>query len=346
MDDDLISPIITSNITLGEDSEGNTTVNQYTILRKIGEGSYGKVKLCSFNNRFYAVKVINKANLRKRREIHRNPEGKIIVKNALEDISQEIAIMKKLKHQNIVKLREVIDDEECDKMYMIMVYCHKGSLLEWDDDVQMFVSPWNNNDPIPEVLIRKFFRDMVCGLEYLHYHNIVHRDLKPQNIMLNDNWLVKIADFGQATFFQGSDKLNKSLGTIQFSPPECCGDARQEFSGKAADIWALGLTLYALVYKRLPFPVESILQVFESIQSFNLEFYPPINPELERLLRRLLDKNPDTRAKIFEILQDPWLNRDCNPLSPSRYERIIPTNEEISHAVKPITMVVLAVSVI
>ena len=59
-------------------------------------------------------------------------------------------------------------------------------------------------------LIRKIFRDMVCGLEYLHYHNIIHRDLKPQNIMITDKWLVKIGDFGQATIFEGSDRQNKS----------------------------------------------------------------------------------------------------------------------------------------
>ena len=343
MEDDLVSPIITCNISFGEDSEGHPTVNQYTLLRKIGEGSYGKVKLCSYNGRFYAVKVINKANLRKRREIHRNAEGKIIVKNALEDIAHEVAIMKKLRHQNIVKLREVIDDEECDKMYMIMFYCHKGSLLEWDEDNQVFYSPWNNNQPIPEHLIRKFFRDMVSGIEYLHYHNIIHRDLKPQNILLTDNFLAKIGDFGQAAFFEGSDKQKKTLGTVHFVPPESCGDDRKEFSGKAADIWALGLILYALIFKKLPFPVVNMLQMFENIQNFKLEFEFPLNPELELLMRKLLEKNPEHRAKIYEILLDSWLNRDCNPLSPGLYERIVPTHEEISQAVKPITTVVLAV---
>ena len=130
MEEDLKSPIVTSSARLGKDSKGNKTINQYSLLRKIGEGSVGKVKLCACGPRYYAVKVINKELLRKKREIHRNSEGKIVVKNALDDIAHEVAIMKKLKHQNIVKLHEVIDDEECDKLYMIIVYCEKGSLME------------------------------------------------------------------------------------------------------------------------------------------------------------------------------------------------------------------------
>jgi Serine/threonine protein kinase len=154
-------------------------------------------------------------------------------------------------------------------------------------------------------LIRKIFRDMVCGLEYLHYHNIIHRDLKPQNIMITDKWLVKIGDFGQATIFEGSDRQNKSLGTFQFFPPECCRPGTQEYSGKAADIWALGLTLYSIIYKKLPYAANSIIEIFDNILSFRLVFEPEIDKELEFLIRRLLDKNPETRIKLFEVLQDP-----------------------------------------
>lgn len=342
MEDDLRSPIITQNLIVGTDSEGNTTINQYSILRKIGEGSYGKVKLCSSGASYFAMKVINKELLRKRREIHRSPEGVTRVKNALEDIAHEVAIMKKLKHEN-VRLREVIDNEESDKMYMVMVFCEQGSLLEWDEDHQVFYSPWNNNEPIKESYIRKIFRDIVCGLEYLHYHNIIHRDLKPQNIMLTARWQAKIGDFGQATFFEGSDRQNKSLGTFQFFPPECCAQGKNEFSGKAADIWAIGLVLYALVYKKLPYTAQSIMEIFENIQTFQLEFDPEINQGLEHLIRRLLDKNPETRIPLHEVLLDHWLNTDFECLSPTRYDRIVLTNEEISHAVRPITSVIMAV---
>ena len=345
MDDDLKSPMITNSIIIGTDSDGYTTVNQYSILKNIGEGSYGKVKLCRSNNTYFAVKVIYKALLRKKREIHRGPDGKVIVRNALEDIAQEVAIMKKLKHQNIVKLREVIDDEESDKMYLIMVYCAKGSLLEWDEDTQLFYSPWNDNAPLREKLILKIFRDILCGLEYLHYHNIIHRDLKPQNIMLTDTWQVKIGDFGQATIFEGNDQQNKKLGTFQFFPPECCGQGGKEFSGKLADIWALGLILYALIYKKLPYTANTIMEIFEGIQAFELVFDPPINPDLERLIRRLLDKNPETRIQLYDIFQEPWICEAFSPLSPTHYDRIVPTNEEILQAVRPKTSIIMEVIV-
>lgn len=349
MDDDLkspISPIVTYRVTIGTDTYGNTTVNQYSILKKIGEGSYGKVKLCTCKSRYYAVKVINKSLLRKRREIHKNPNGQVIVKSALDDIAHEVAIMKKLKHQNIVKLHEVIDDQEHDKLYMVMVYCQKGSLLEWDEETESFYSPWNDNEEIEEAIVRKILRDTVCGLEYLHYHNIIHRDLKPQNILLTSNWQVKIGDFGQATIFEDNDRQNKTLGTFQFFPPECCITGNKEFSGKAADIWALGLTIYAIIYKKLPYTANSIMEVFENIQTFSLAFEPNISPELEFLIARMLDKNPETRIKLFEIIQSPWLNMNCYALPQQMYEAIVPTNEEILQAVKPITSVVMAVSVI
>lgn len=343
MEDELKSPIITSSVTVGKDSDRYTTVNQYSILKKIGEGSYGKVKLCRSGDKLFAMKVINKELLRKRREIHRTPEGQRIVKNALEDIAQEVAIMKKLKHQNIVRLCEAIDGEESAKMYLIMVYCENGSLLEWDEDQQVFFSPWNENRPISENWARTFFRDIVCGLEYLHYHNIIHRDLKPQNIMITAKNQAKIGDFGQATIFEGSDRQNRSLGTLQFFPPECCRNGKNDFSGKAADIWAIGLILYAIIYKKLPYTATNIMEIFENIQNFELVFEPEVDHRLEILIRRLLDKNPETRIKLYELLQDPWVNSNCEGLSPGHYDRIVPTSEEISSAVIPIRYVAMAV---
>lgn len=155
--------------------------------------------------------------------------------------------------------------------------------------------------------MRKLFRDVVCGLEYLHFHNIVHRDIKPQNILLTDELIAKIADFGQAQIFEESDRQIKTIGTYQFFPPECCTAESVGFSGKAADIWALGLTLFALVYKQLPFASQSLAGIFEAIESFVLTFDPNvhISSGLQLLLSRLLDKDPSSRIKMFELLQDP-----------------------------------------
>lgn len=81
-------------------------------------------------------------------------------------------------------------------MYIIMDFCDKGPILDWDPEQEVFVSPWNDNQPVSTRQLRKIFRDIICGLEYLHCFNIVHRDIKPQNILISSDGAVKIADFG------------------------------------------------------------------------------------------------------------------------------------------------------
>ena len=93
---------------------------------------------------------------------------------------REVAIMKKIKHPNLIRLNEVIDDEAADKMYMIIEFAEKGSVLEWDEANQTFYHPAELNiSSFSEEQIRQWFRGMVHGLDYLHQHNIIHRDLKP-----------------------------------------------------------------------------------------------------------------------------------------------------------------------
>lgn len=337
----------TVHVTLSIDDTGHSMVNQYSIIKKLGQGTFGKVKLCQLDNKSFAVKIYNKSFLRRKKDLSA-PSGFGFGNSALQAVFREIAIMKKFHHQNVLNLFEVIDDEDAEKIYIIMDYCEQGPIMEWDVSTRRFYFPWNNSGEITEEQLRKIFRDIVCGLEYLHFHNIVHRDIKPQNILLTKDWLIKIGDFGQAQIFQESDMQRSTIGTYYFFPPESCSSDTSEFSGKAADIWALGVTLYALVFKKLPFWADSLAGIFEVIQSFDLTFPAEVkvSDELQRLLIRLLDKNPETRIKMFELLQDHWLNQNCNPLLPSMHRNISVSDEEISQALKPLRALVYAVIVI
>lgn len=140
--------------------------------------------------------------------------------------------------------------------------------------------------------------------------------------VMDKNWIAKIGDFGSAEKFENSnDTLSTTIGTYQFFSPECCDRKDiyitiiylaeiRTFSGKANDVWALGVTLYALIYNELPFWAETEIGVLEKIHQTDLKLSEKrnISDGLKRLILRMLDKNPLTRATLDELKKDRWLN--------------------------------------
>lgn len=330
----------------GTDDSGNKTVNNYTFLKTLGAGATAKVKLCRINSLLYAAKIFRKSFLSRKRQFIPTPDGDVRVETGITELKREIAIMKKLTHRNVIHLHEVIFEEESDKLYIIMDYCEKGPIMEWDEDLERFLFPWDESE-ISEHVLRKIFRDAVCGLEYLHYNDIVHRDIKPQNMLITDDWTVKLADFGQAHLFNDPNMTNRSLGTYYFYPPECCGD-NEVFEPKPTDVWALGMTFYVIIYHKLPFEATSCADIFEQIRTFELKFpeHKMMDSELKFLIERMLDKNPFTRITMMEMIANPWLNRDCNPIEFTHGEKISPTDEEINKAIRPIAKALMIVRII
>lgn len=117
--------------------------------------------------------------------------------------------MKKLRHPNIVRLYELIDDQEEDRLFCVMEYVEGGQLMEWDEKQNKYVRP-GPKDYYTEAESRKIFRQILSGLEYLHLHRVVHRDLKPENLLVSLEGIVKIADFGVAHLFENSSQLNQN----------------------------------------------------------------------------------------------------------------------------------------
>jgi calcium/calmodulin-dependent protein kinase kinase 2 len=105
--------------------------------------------------------------------------------------------------------------------------------------------------PLPEPRSLNYFRQLLLAVEFLHHHHIIHRDIKPANILLCSDDVIKLSDFGISHIFADEDTLTKSAGTPAFSPPETrLGTA---FEGRPVDVWAMGVTLFALLFARLPF---------------------------------------------------------------------------------------------
>eukprot|EP01016_Furgasonia_blochmanni_P014461 TRINITY_DN1757_c0_g1_i2.p2 TRINITY_DN1757_c0_g1~~TRINITY_DN1757_c0_g1_i2.p2 ORF type:complete len:376 (+),score=57.94 TRINITY_DN1757_c0_g1_i2:140-1267(+) len=311
----------TFKLIKGCDANGRSTINQYTLIKKIGEGSYGKVKLAIKNEteEKVAIKIFRTNVLKKKREMIKDPEtGKMFFKDAFQDVLKEIAIMKKLDHPNVIRLHEVIHDEEEDKLHMILDYAEGGQIIDWDEDAGEFY-PRYCEGFMSEECLRSMFVGIVRGLAYLHSKGIIHRDLKPQNILLDkideDGYFnVKIADFGVAAVCEGGDDKLGSYGTYHYTPPEACHPEQGKggFSGKAADIWALGVTFYNFIFYKLPFYAESFSGIIDAIENQGLEFPKSrtISPQLKDMIERMLNKDPVKRLTMSELRKHDWLKSD------------------------------------
>lgn len=234
-------------------------LNTYEILGEIGRGEHGKVKLAKdlVNKDLVAIKIVNRKNKKERPKL-RFSEKKDLGESEYElKIKREIAIMKKCNHKHIVQLREVLDDSNTHKIYLVLEYLEKGE-VKWKKSTRKFHDVDSGSSPGNSELIpcrgthhneeedllsdnfapnltfkqaRKIFRDVLLGLEYLHLQGIVHRDIKPANLLVSSDNVVKISDFGVsfASSLNEADEglvneleLAKTAGTPAFFAPELC----------------------------------------------------------------------------------------------------------------------------
>jgi [calcium/calmodulin-dependent protein kinase] kinase len=137
----------------------------------------------------------------------------------------------------------------------------------------------------------------------VHAQGIIHRDIKPDNCLITEEDVLKIVDFGVSEMFdkEGEMKTAKSAGSPAFMPPELCVAKHGHVSGRAADIWSMGCTLYCLLFGRIPFEKHGMIELYQSIRMDPLEFESECNPELKDLLQRLMDKDPKKRITMEEI---------------------------------------------
>ncbi|KAH6684179.1 BcCMK3, calcium/calmodulin-dependent protein kinase [Halenospora varia] len=345
-----------------DDGKAEHRINQYIIKDEIGRGSFGAVHFAVDQyGKEYAVKEFSKSRLRKRAQsnILRRPHaarrpGHLAAGqgfnsplhqrsasdihngeekgNPLYLIKEEIAIMKKLNHPNLVSLIEVLDDPEEDSLYMVLEMCKKG--------VVMKVGLGERADPYDTESCRCWFRDLILGIEYLHAQGVVHRDIKPDNLLLTEDDVLKIVDFGVSEMFEKQSEMMtaKSAGSPAFLPPELCVTKHGDISGKAADIWSMGVSLYCLRFGRIPFERSGVLELYEAIKNDAVEIEPENDPQFCDLMRRLLDKDPKTRIKMAELREHPWVTKNgTDPLlsaEENTADLVEPPSEiEVKHAI-------------
>jgi len=255
------------------------TLGQYQVIKTLGEGSFGKVKLAkhSETNQMVALKVINRK----------------LVSNLdmTARVDREIQYLKLLRHPHIIKLYQVITTST----EIIMVIEYAGGEL-FDYIVK--------RGKMPEDEARRFFQQIVCAVDYCHRHKIVHRDLKPENLLLDDNLNVKIADFGLSNIMTDGNFLKTSCGSPNYAAPEVISG--KLYAGPEVDVWSCGVILYVMLCGRLPFDDEYIPTLFKKINGgiFTIPSY--LSAGARHLLSRMLVVDPLQRATIAEIRESPW----------------------------------------
>ncbi|XP_060034446.1 serine/threonine-protein kinase MARK1 isoform X3 [Erinaceus europaeus] len=272
-------PRCRNSVTSATDEQPH--IGNYRLQKTIGKGNFAKVKLARhvLTGREVAVKIIDKTQL--------NP-------TSLQKLFREVRIMKILNHPNIVKLFEVIETEKT--LYLVMEYASGGEVFDY------LVA----HGRMKEKEARAKFRQIVSAVQYCHQKCIVHRDLKAENLLLDADMNIKIADFGFSNEFTVGNKLDTFCGSPPYAAPELFQG--KKYDGPEVDVWSLGVILYTLVSGSLPFDGQNLKELRERVLrgKYRIPFY--MSTDCENLLKKLLVLNPIKRGSLEQIMKDRWMN--------------------------------------
>ncbi|XP_043931552.1 serine/threonine-protein kinase MARK2 isoform X2 [Protopterus annectens] len=256
-------------------------VGNYRLLKTIGKGNFAKVKLARhvLTGKEVAVKIIDKTQLNS---------------SSLQKLFREVRIMKLLNHPNIVKLFEVIETDKT--LYLVMEYASGGEVFDY------LVA----HGRMKEKEARGRFRQIVSAVQYCHQKHIVHRDLKAENLLLDGDMNIKIADFGFSNEFTLGNKLDTFCGSPPYAAPELFQG--KKYDGPEVDVWSLGVILYTLVSGSLPFDGQNLKELRERVLrgKYRIPFY--MSTDCENLLKKFLILNPAKRGSLEQIMKDRWMN--------------------------------------
>uniref|UniRef100_A0A3B4BWQ4 non-specific serine/threonine protein kinase n=1 Tax=Pygocentrus nattereri TaxID=42514 RepID=A0A3B4BWQ4_PYGNA len=257
-------------------SDEHPHIGNYRLLKTIGKGNFAKVKLAR--------------HILTGREVRIADSGTF----SLSILFREVRIMKGLNHPNIVQLFEVIETEKT--LYLIMEYASGGEVFDY------LVA----HGRMKEKEARAKFRQIVSAVHYCHQKNIVHRDLKAENLLLDSESNIKIADFGFSNEFTLGNKLDTFCGSPPYAAPELFQG--KKYDGPEVDIWSLGVILYTLVSGSLPFDGQNLKELRERVLrgKYRVPFY--MSTDCESILRRFLVLNPTKRCSLEQIMKDKWMN--------------------------------------
>lgn len=273
--------------TSGERRQGTlsgNTVEDYIVGKQIGQGAYATVSfgLHKETSRKVAIKIYEKYKLL-------DPQRR-------KSVRCEIRLMERLRHPNIVIFHEALDTPK--QIYLVMEFVGGGSMHHF-----LKKRPGRR---LEDSVAKRLFYQVCQGIRYLHDRHIVHRDVKLENLLLDEAGTVKIIDFGFSTIVPPGKKLKVFCGTPSYMSPEIV--ARKEYSGFCADVWAMGVLLYALLCGSFPFRGQNDRDLYRKIVRGVFHVPDLVGTETRNLLTRMLNTDMSRRPSVDDVLADAWLH--------------------------------------
>jgi len=280
------------------------TLGKYDVGAQLGVGSFAKVHMCmdTTTGEKYAVKIIEKKRiqLNQKKQEHKG-------------ILEEVNILKRLSHPNIIKVIEVFEAD--DALYIILELVTGGDLL--DKMIEL-------GEEFPEDRARVIFIQVFRAVMYLHSVGIVHRDLKPENILLVNKKedKIKLTDFGLSRIVGEGSFMQTICGTPMYVAPEVIanmGQKQPKGYGKMVDVWSLGVILYMLLCGEPPFDQRKVTPILEQVTKG--EYHMPddlqqsLSLEARDLVKQLLQVDVKKRIPLDKIAAHPWIVGDKKGLS-------------------------------
>ncbi len=255
--------------------ENSNILSEYELKGTLGKGTFSEVKLGinKYSKEKVAIKILEKT--------------KINQANDYSKINREIHMLKTFFHMNIIKTKEIKENEK--NIYIIMEYCKYGELF--NHIIQ--------RKKLSEKESSFFYYQLINGLEYIHSNGIVHRDLKPENLLITKGNILKIIDFGLSNFFSGENLLKTPCGSPCYASPEMVSG--KKYNGFYIDIWSTGIILFAMLCGFLPFEDENNSILFKKIEECKIDYPNFISKNAKNLLKKILVNDPNKRIKISEI---------------------------------------------
>ena len=266
--------------------EPEPKISDFEISEELGAGSFGHVYLVTHKTTKakYAIKAIDKRNKSNQNE---KPYFR-----------REIEVMYKIHHPNVVKLFGHFEDNNY--CYFIMEYIAKGNIYQ--------LIPHDNKKRLNAKIVASLMKDVISAVYYLHHMKpiIIHRDIKPENVLLAENFVAKLTDFGWSNYMQEDEKRQTVCGTPIYLAPEII---KEDGHDEKVDIWCIGVLLFELITGNVPFQGNDIDTLKENILHLRISWPKDINIDAKNLIKKILKLDPGSRISLEEMLKHPFFTK-------------------------------------